>query len=141
MSEAVEYDFRTYLLTDATLKTLIGWAADDPKIYPVQAPEEATLPYILYAGGVGDVTDETLKEDRIQITVVSDDLEEATDIRNRLNVLLDQDSGIQATTFYSTSNDYYIYNCRLSGGGQILIDQVRSRYHIPLFYSVIFHKK
>lgn len=141
MSEAVEYDFKAYLLNDATLKTLIGYSASDPKIYPVQAPEEATVPYILYAGGVGSTTDEILKEDRIQVTVVSDDIEEATDIRNRLNVLLDIDDEIQDTTFYSGSADYYIYNSKLTGGGNVLIDQVRGRFHIVLFYRVKFHKK
>ncbi|KKL47393.1 hypothetical protein LCGC14_2335950, partial [marine sediment metagenome] len=65
----IETDLVTYLLTDTTLKTLLGSAAD-PKIYPITAIPKVTIPYILYDWELETPIDELLEEDRVELNIV-----------------------------------------------------------------------
>ena len=131
----IELDLVTYLLTDATLKTLLGWVATDDKIYPIQAPEGIVVPYLLYDWGTGDTTDEILDEDRVQITIVDTNLANAIDIRDRIKLLLDKQDGIQSTTFSTTSANYFIYYSKMTGGTAI-VDAEGKEYNLILYFNV-----
>ena len=136
----IEYDMINYLESDATLMTLLGVTGDDKKIYPDKPPTRSVIPYILYFWGVGDQGDEILDEDRIQLTMRANTKQVATNIRDRLKVLLDKQDEIQDTTFHSGSTLYYIYYCRITGGSGFW-DSVPEIYNIIMFFNVKYKKK
>lgn len=133
----IEFDVCTYLEADTTLISLLSITASDPKIYPLQAPQDSVYPYIVYNWGVG-MEDELLDEDRIQLIIKSDSYETVTNIRERLKAILDLQDTIQDTTL--TSTDYFIYFSKLTNGDMIY-DNEQNLYLINLFFNVKFKKK
>jgi hypothetical protein len=136
----IEFEVIDYLLTDATLKTLISWSAGDPKIYPIQAREDAAVPYLIFDCSVGAAIDELIDEDRIQITIVEKDLANAVAIRNRIKVLLDKQDEIQDTTLHTGSSNYYIYWSKLTGGTQIQETEL-DNINIMMYFNIKFKSK
>lgn len=109
----IETDLVTYLLTDTTLKTLLGSAAD-PKIYPITAIPKVTIPYILYDWELETPIDELLEEDRVELNIVGKNYGNLIEIRNRLEDLLNLKDKIQSTAF--TSSRYRIFWSDFSDG-------------------------
>lgn len=131
----IEFDLRTYLLTDATLKALIGWGATNPKIYGSQAPAKVATPYLLIDWSLGDASDELLDEDRIQITIEDTDREHASTIRDRIKYLLSRQDGIQQTTMNAGSVDHFVYTCKMTGGSES-VDTEAQEVTLFLFFNV-----
>ncbi len=136
----IEFDVVRYLKADATLDTLLGVTGTDSKIYPLQAPSGTVIPFILYTPGVGDTESEVIYEDRLQLVPISTDVEEVTNIRNRLRALLDLQDLIQDTTLNSGSASYYIYWSKRTGGN-IIMNEDRTRYHSINIYNIKFLDK
>jgi len=136
----IEFDLINYLKADSTLDSLLGSSSSNSKITPATPRLEPTAPYVTYLWGVGDQTDEHLDEDRIQLNVISDNMEEAKNIRNRIKVLLDKLDSIQETTFNTSSSDYCIYYCRFDGGFA-LFDEDRQNHQLTMFYIVKYSRK
>jgi len=118
----IEYDLIDYLKKDIILKNLIGATASDFKMYAVRAPQNTVVPFIVYDSVVGGL-DETLDEDRIQLTIVGDIIgsngakKKATDIRDRLKTILDLQDKI-----YIPSLNYKIYYSKLTSSDEIVDD-------------------
>lgn len=136
----IEFDMVNYLESDATLDTLLGSSGSDTKIYPNIPKPQPILPYILYFGGTGDMTDEILDEDRVQLTIRSDSLAEAYPVRNRLKVLLNREDEIQSTIFNTGSTDFIIYNSRYTGG-DTLYNPETQEWEITMFFNIIYKNK
>ena len=135
----VEYDIVRYLGEDATLDTLLGVIASDEKIYPDKPPTEATLPYILYYESINP-PDEILDVDRIQLTIRASTKLAATNIRDRLKILLDKEDKIQQTTLTTGSTTYHIYYCKLDGGSRFW-EPVTEIWNQVMFFLVKYRKK
>ena len=136
----VEYDLITYIEADSALDTLLSSTGSDTKIYPSKPPTGVTLPYILYFWGVGDQGDEMLDEDRIQLTARAEERTEATNIRDRLKVLLDKQDRIQDVTFATASTTYHVYYCRFTGGDGFWEPETEV-WNSVLFFNIKYRKK
>ncbi len=135
-----EKDLITYLEADSALDTLLGVASGNSKIYPLTPPTEAVAPYVLITWGVGNPDDEYIDEDRIQITVRADTDLVATNIRDRIKILLDKGDEIQDTVMATGSTGYHIYYCKWSGGTSFF-EPDTALYNYVLFFDVKFRKK
>ena len=135
----IEYDLITYIEADATLDTLLGSTGSDTKIYPSKPPTGVTSPYILYFWGVGD-QEEMLDEDRIQLTDRASKQLAATNIRDRLKILLDKQDRIQDVTFATASTTYHIYYCRFTGGDGFWEPEMEV-WNSVLFFNIKYRKK
>jgi len=128
------FDVVSKMALDATLTTLLS-AATDPKIYPLQAPQEAVEPYIRYSGaGVGP-DDEVLDEARVQLTIVSDDYKEVVDIAKRLKALFDLQDQVSIP-----SDDYYIYYGKLTGDMDVM-EPEQGHFEKTVFFNFKYKKK
>lgn len=102
----IEFDVRTYLLTDGTLT---GYLNSATGIYPDIAPQDETEPYIVYSVDNGD-QDEILEEDRITFKITSSNRVTTDNIVKRLKTLLNRQDDIQGDF---TSSYAYIYYSKL----------------------------
>ena len=102
----IEYDVRTYLLTDATLT---GYLASATGIYPDKAPQDEAEPFIVYSCANG-VPDEILEEDLVTFRIASEDKAVTKNIVERIKTLLNKQDEIQGDI---TSSDYWIYYSKL----------------------------
>lgn len=102
----IEFDVRTYLLTDGTLTGLL---ASTTGIYPDIAPQGEEKPYITYSVANGE-EDEILEEDRLTFRIVSNNKGDTKNIKERLKILLNRQDEINGVI---TSSDYYIYFSKL----------------------------
>ena len=109
----IELDVIAYLNNDDTLYDLLGASASDSKIYPVQAPQDATVPYIIYTTVTSGTLDENLNEMSMEFDCIDDGYSVSKNIRDRLQFLLDRQDSIQSLI---TSVSYYVYWAKKTGG-------------------------
>ena len=136
----IEANIYRYLTSDSTLYTLLSASASDSKIYLEVPLKEPTAPYILYSSELGTIDSEILSEDRIHLSVASDDPAEAKNIRDRLIVLLDKQDLIQDTTLFSGSTDYWIYWSKLTGYDSHFLPE-RQFFLEELYFSIRYQSK
>jgi hypothetical protein len=101
----VEIDFYYLLKDDTTLKTLLGSSASDSRIYPIQSPEGATTPFIVYKVIDNTTLDENILQAVIQFDCISDSYDTAKSIRDRVQELIDVHNDIT----YSIPYGYFDY--------------------------------
>lgn len=102
-----------YLNSDSVLSDLIGVTGSDTKIYPLQVPQGAEQPYIVFNVPSDGGLEENLKEISLSFDCIADDYITAENIRNRVSVLLDRQDTIGK---YITSTDYkYFWSKRVGG--------------------------
>lgn len=109
----IEFEVISYLKSDVTLDSLLGATSSDSKIYPIQAPQSAIVPYIIYNlpndGGIIENTEEI----SISFDCISDDFVETKNIKDRLLTLLDKEDKIRDVI---SSGTYWYYWCKKVGG-------------------------
>ena len=108
----VELDFYDYLKADSILRGLLGVTVGESKIYPLQAPQTAEMPYIIYSVNDKGGLDETLLNCNLQFNCISDNYAESAEIKDRVNELLNIENRI-----IDAIRDGYMryYFCKLSG--------------------------
>jgi hypothetical protein len=136
----IEANVYRYLIADSTLYTLLGASGSDSKIYLEVPLKEPTAPYILYSSEWGTLDSEVLSEDRVHLSVASDDPAEAKNIRARLLTLLDKQDLIQDTTLFTGSTDYWIYWSKLTGYDSHFLPE-RQFYLEELYFSIRYQLK
>ena len=109
----IELDVIAYLKNDDTLDTLLSSSGSDSKIYPVQIPQGATEPYIIYTTPAIGSLEENLKEISMSFNCTSQSYSTAKTIRDRVDFLLDQQDRIQKLI---TSISYFIFWAKQVGG-------------------------
>lgn len=102
----IELDVVAYLKTDAELYGLLSATASNSKIYPIQMPQNTTLPYIAYVVESEGTTQENMREIIIAFDCVAETYAAAKNIRDNLIDILDQEDNIQNLI---TSTDYKVY--------------------------------
>jgi len=134
-----QYDIITYLESDATLDTLLSSSANDSKIYPEIAPQDSSLPYIVYSVSDG-VLDEILDEIRITFRIYSTTKSEAVNIANRLKSLLDKQDEIQ-NSFSST--DYWYYYSKIAYHESLIdnVDKDKLIYIQVMIFNIKYKRK
>jgi len=109
----IEIDVVNYLKNDSDLYVSLGASGSNSKIYPVQAPFGATIPYIVYNMTGDGSLEEHYKEITLSFDCIDDDFYTAKSLRDRLIFLLDRQDQIQHLI---TSLSYWFYWCKLTGG-------------------------
>lgn len=113
------------LKADTPLKTLQGATASDTKIYPFSADQDRCNNCIVYI--VSPVSDEdAVRVDKLEIRIISNDLEKATAIDSRVRTLL--------KTIGDTPNRNFL-KVVLNGGGA-LEDLETETYQIFNYYYI-----
>lgn len=133
----IEYDFITYLESDAILQTYLGSSANDRRMYPLLGNPEISAPYIIFSTAVGTL-DENLDEDRLEIKInagLSKALQ--ANIRDRIKKLLDKQDEIQGIV---TSLTYWIYYCKLTASMEY-IDKDTNEYIEILYFNIKYRAK
>ena len=130
----IELDVVAYLKADTTLDTLLSATGTDSKIYPIQAPQERTIPYIIYTISSEGTLEENLNEETISFNCISDNYIEAKNIVDRLDALLDHQSDIRTLV---SSESYYIYWCKKVGGSTFIDPESKQKdfYHRVSVYD------
>lgn len=124
----IELDVIAYLKNDDTLDTLLGSSAGDSKIYPVQMPQGATEPFIVYTTNAIGSVEENLKEISMSFNCIDSSYVTAKSIRDRVSFLLDQQDQIQSLI---TSTSYYVYWAKQVGGSVFKVPE------LDLFHNAI----
>ena len=132
----IEYIIIAYLATDSTLDSLLGVTSTDTKIYPLQAKESATVPYIVYNIPNLGTYEEVMREMTINFNCISDSYAEAKSIRDRIITLLDREDKIRN---YLTDDDYYIYWMKNVGGANFKVPDL-NLHHFVATFDVKFNK-
>lgn len=129
-------DVISYLKSDATLDTLLGATGSDSKIYPNQAKDTATVPYIIYRL----TGDGTLEENLLELTAtfecVATTYISVRNIRDQLLVLLDRQDTIKNVV---TSASYYIYWSK-NVTGEDVKEPVQDHFHKLLTFNFKYAK-
>ncbi len=120
-----------YLNDDSTLTALLGASGSDTKIYPVQTPQDATQPYVVFnVPSIGGL-EENIHEASISFDSVADDYITAENIRDRISTLLDVQDKIGVNI---TNTDYkYLWSKRI-GGAEFKEPKLRL-YHRASIYD------
>lgn len=126
----IEYDVVNYLENDDTLDTLLSVGASDTKIYPVQFPHGASLPFIIYNITSEGTLLENVKEITISFDCISDRYSTAKSIKDRLNKLLDLEDKIRNAI---TSTSYWFYWAKRNGGTQFKEPETNYFHNVALF--------
>ena len=129
-------DLIAYLLTDSTLTDLIG-SGTSARIYPCQAPKDATAPYVVYRvqSDAGRTKANNIRERMYGFSVFAATALAAETIERRLDVLLDKDTDISIP-----STDYYIKSSWHSGGNN-MYEQDTKMYHRAALYTLLYVEK
>ena len=122
----IELDVISYLNSDAILDTLLG-ANGDSKIYPIQMPQGASAPFIIYRTSVDGTLDENLKEMAMEFDCIDDSFNTAKNIRDRVSVLLDYQYAIRD---YITSASYFLYWAKKIGGNTFKDSELDLFHHV-----------
>ena len=126
----IELDVIAYLKADATLDTLLGPTAIDSKIYPLQAPQRASVPYIVYNTPADGSIIENINELSMSFDCISDDYIEAKDIKDRLVTLLDRENAIRDLI---PSANYWFYWCKKVGGSSFKEPELDYFHRVAIF--------
>ena len=126
----IELDVIAYLKSDATLDTLLGSTAIDSKIYPLQAPQRASVPYIVYNTPADGSIIENINELSMSFDCISDDYIEAKDIKDRLVTLLDRENAIRDLI---PSANYWFYWCKKVGGSSFKEPELNYFHRVAIF--------
>ncbi len=135
----IENTVVNYLITDATLISLLSIVAGDSRFYPVIPDKKPTAPYVTFSWGAGDETDEHIDEDRIQFIIHGNTLNVAMQVARRIKILLDVKDNIQ-DILYKTDTNFYIYYSKYSGGDKIY-EPVRQEHQVVMFFLVKYQDK
>jgi len=135
----IELDVVAYLIADSTLDTLLGAIGTDSKIYPIQAPQARTMPYIMYTISSEGSFEENLNEETISFNCISDNYIEVMNIVNRLDALLDHQSDIRTLI---SSESYYIYWSKKVGGSTFIDPESKQKdfYHRVSIYDFKYNR-
>ena len=126
----IELDVIAYLKNDATLNGLLGSSASDSKIYPIQAPHGAKIPYIIYNTPSDGSILENIEELSMSFDCISGDYIEAKDIKDRLVTLLDRENAIRNLI---SSLSYWIYWCKKVGGSSFKEPALNYFHRVAIF--------
>ena len=126
----IELDVVAYLKEDPTLDGLLGATGSDPKIYPIQVPLKAVMPYIIYTISAEGTYEENLNEITISFNCADTNYIVAKNIIARLDALLDRQSDIRTLI---SSESYYIYWCKKTGGSTFVDPEGKQK---DLFHRV-----
>jgi len=131
----IENDSITLLENDAILDGYLGSTAGDTRIYPIQAPQDAKAPYIVFYNVVGSL-DENIDEIRLQLTINGGlDILNLKNMRDRIKILLDKQDELVAS-----STDYWIYYSKLTAS-ESLISPDTEEFIEVMFFNIKFNKK
>lgn len=133
----IEIDVVAYLDDDGVLTAELGATAADSKIYPIQKPHTAVVPYIVYNVINEGTTQENLLEMTISFECVDDKYLDLIEISDRIYELLDIQNYAQDII---PSTNYYIYYSKIVGGREIK-DTELDLFHKTLDVNIIFHRK
>ena len=131
-----------YLITDATLITLLGITAVDSKFYPNIPDLGPTSPYVTFKWSGDNNNDEHIDADRLQFIVhagLATTKKAGEVIAKRIKVLLDVKDYIQAV-LYKTDSEFYIYSSKFSGGDS-LFEPIRQEWQTILYFTVEYQNK
>jgi len=135
----IENSLCVYVTADAALQVLLGGDANDKKIYPLEAPQSSTLPFLVYK--VTDIggLEQLLSEIRITISITAETPLALKNICDALIVLLDKQDEIMG---FWTDADYFIYWSKLNGGGDIAPQfESRKEFVRVLNFDIKYKKK
>jgi hypothetical protein len=136
----IESDVISYLKSDEILKGYLSADADDCKIYPLQAPQLISCPYITYNISHEGTVEENLREIVMNFVCTSDSFIETKLLRDRLIFLLDRQDKIRDLI---TSADYIYYWCKKSGGLVYMEAEQEYFYNVSIYnfkYAEFYRK-
>jgi len=126
----IEWDVIAYLKADVTLDGLLRSNAIDSKIYPIQVPQKTALPYIVYNTPSDGSILENINELSMSFDCISDDYNEAKDIKDRLVTLLDRENAIRDLI---PSANYWFYWCKKVGGSSFKEPELNYFHRVAIF--------
>lgn len=126
----IELDIIDYLENDAILDGLLGATASISKIYPIQAPQRAEIPYIIYNTPNDGTIRENIEELSMSFDCISDNYIEAKNIKDRLVTLLDRENSVIDLI---SSEDYFIYWCKKVGGSSFKEPELNYFHRVAIF--------
>ena len=138
----IEQDIYTHLKNDATLQTLLSGSATDSKMYPIQATQGATAPFIVFEPNSPPLAyTDIVETDEIQFNIFSETYLEAHNIEVQIKKLLSisDELMIGASTSISSST-YYIYSGIVSGSDAYRDDETELYIRTTTF-SFLYKRK
>lgn len=109
----MEQDVINYLTGDPNLRDLLEGSLSNTKIYPIQAPDGAEPPYIVYDTTSDGTVEENLLERSLSFNCVANTEIEAREIRDKIINLLDYQDKIRRKI---ASTTYWFYWAKHVGG-------------------------
>jgi hypothetical protein len=137
----IENTVVNFLITDATLISLLGITASDSRFYPIIPDKKPTGYYCTFSRTAGIEADEHIDQDRIQFICHGgpNGLSVIQQVARRIKKLLDVKDDIQ-TSLYKTDTNFYIYHSKYSGGDN-LYEPVRQEFQEILFFEIEYQDK
>jgi len=136
MSTSIEQLLFDYIKGIAELQTLLGGSSSNYKIYPVEAPDDAVAPYIVYKTAFDGRTGEIMKMITVMLTiVVPADYSDAVEIRDVLDNNLDVDDQISLS-----SSAIVVRNIVKNGGSPDSQDKDTRELIKVVNYDVLYTK-
>ncbi len=131
-------DYIKVLTADATLLALLVNAdANNPKIFPLVAPDGETSPWVVYSysshGSGEDVVDEAM----VLVSVYAETYDVARQVMNRIIVLLDTQEGAGSIA----STDFRFLFSKLVPGGSDTREEDTRLYHFARTFHVKYKRE
>lgn len=125
-------DVISYLKSDSSLDSLLGASSSDSKIYPLNAPQGATDPFIVYGLFDEGTEQEILKEFTMFFNIYSQEYDTVKDIAIRLKDLLNVQDGLN----YAIPSSNYIFRWSKLTSSTDNQDEEGTKY---FFRTVLYH--
>ncbi len=109
----IEKDVIDYLKNDSILYGLLNASGSDNKMYPVQIPHGAVVPYILYNLISDGSRDENFLKSSISFNCISSNYVIAGNIKDSITRLLDKQDKIQK--LMDSDNYRYLWSKKIGG--------------------------
>jgi len=130
-------DIKTYLAADSGLATLLNSNAGNTKLFPLVAnnPAGETTPYILYSYSTDAFLDDIVSEAIVQLSIISENYDDAIAIAFKLDELLDVKDNVSFT-----SDRFHFYSSYKSGGNDAK-ESNTNLFNVTKLYTIKFKRK
>jgi len=128
-------DVFTLLKADSALLTLLGGTSTASHIFPENAPEDQTEPYIVLRHSTDGGNDENIKDQTIQVSIFAKDYDVLRNIDYRVKTLLDKEDQISMP-----SSEYNVYYCKHTGGSG-MYEADTGLFHKVLLFGLRYNRK